>query len=286
MQLYALDDTFPVSACRAERGKDYICPECKSHVRVRAGVSRQIHFYHFRSSKNCRQNKKSLEHLQLQLKLFDLIGSVEAQIECPFPSIQRIADIAWHAQKIVFEVQCSSIPLDEAKERILDYQKIGYRVFWILHDKQFNKRLLSASENYLRTTPCYFSNMNKIGQGVVYDQFEVLKRGRRIFKGAPLIVTPMKIAPIVKTEILGQILPKIILNRLLSWPLHAKGDLLDRLLKEGILSASAKKMIVMESRLQKDKEESQPKILPLKKLLTNSYLSCLNWVLSKTGETN
>ena len=168
MQLFALENIYPVSASNAEKGKNYLCPECRSEVRVRGGPSRQTHFYHFRASKNCRQNQKSLEHLQLQLRLLDLIGTEEAQIECPFPTIERIADVAWHAQKIIFEVQCSPIPLQEAQQRTLDYQGQGYQVVWILHDKQFNKERLSASENYLRKLPCYFTNINKGRDGNVF----------------------------------------------------------------------------------------------------------------------
>ena len=281
MQLFALEGSCPVSATKAEKGKNYVCPECRSAVRVRGGLSRQTHFYHFRASKNCRQNQKSLEHLQLQLRLLDLIGGAEAQIECSFPAIQRIADVAWHARKIIFEVQCSPITLQEVEQRVLDYQKEGYRVVWILHDKQFNKGQLSASENYLRALPCYFTNINKTGEGIVYDQFEVLKAGRRVFKGAPLIVAPVKMIPIPKVEISSQILPKLLLNRLLAWQFYAKGDLLDRLLREGVLSPSAKKMIAIESGA--GKKENKIQRLSCLTLLAKSYLGALDWLLKKSG---
>src|SRR5581483_589437 len=276
MQLYALDGTSPVSSSSAEKGKNYLCPECKAQVRLRGGPSRQTHFYHYRPTKNCRQNQKSLEHLQMQLKLIDLIGCGEGHIECPFHEINRIADVAWHAKKIVFEVQCSPLSLEEAQTRTLDYQKTGYQILWILHDNQFNQQRLSAAESYLRTQFCYFTNINKIGEGIVYDQFEVLKRERRLFKGHPLAVSPVKILRLPKASLSTEHFPKILLRRLLNWKSYAKGDLLDRLLKEGIFSSSAKRMLIIESHLEKERKETL-KSLPLRTLLAKSYLAALNW---------
>lgn len=264
MQLYALDHTTPISATQALKGKDYLCPECRSTVRKREGDLRQAHFYHPSLPKQCRQHQKSLEHIHLQLKLFELLGS-DGQMECPFPSIKRIADVAWHAKKIVFEVQCSPISREEAQSRTLDYQKEGYTVLWILHDRQFNKKTLSASESYLRTTPCYFTNINKLGQGVVYDQFEVLKKSRRVFKGPSLTVFPTKIISIPHIDIQ---LPQLLLNR----KYCAQGDLLHRILND---PQSIKKMLYLENRTENKQR------LPLHKLLQRAYYALLNLILRK-----
>jgi competence protein CoiA len=185
MQLYALDQGKPLFASDAEKGKSYQCPECNAPVRVRGGPSRQIHFYHPVLPKKCRQHEKSQEHIRLQWKLFELFGPSESQIECPFPTIGRIADVVWHPKKLIFEIQCSPIPLEEVQCRILDYNLAGYEVVWILHDKQFNKKNLSAAEHFLRNIPCYFTNIDKTGFGIVYDQFEVIKNYKRMFKGPP-----------------------------------------------------------------------------------------------------
>lgn len=274
MQLYALDGHLPLSASGAEKGKSYTCPECGSLVRLRGGPSRQTHFYHLRVSKYCRQNQKSLEHLHLQLKLLDLLGEGEGQIECPFEGIGRIADVAWHTQKIVFEVQCSPISLKEVEERIFDYQRAGYTILWILHDKQFNKNQLSASEHLLRKNPCYYTNIDKMGEGVVYDQFEVLRDYRRVFKGPPLSVNPIEISLIPKITPPDKLFPKIILERLSTWKWFAKGDLLHRLLKEGNFSSAAKKMADLESFHSRGKISA--KRLPLGALLAKIYLFLLD----------
>ncbi len=278
MQLYALKGSNPIAAAKAERGKDYLCPECASTVRLRGGPSRQTHFYHLFLTKKCRQHQKSLEHLQLQLKLFELIGP-DAQIECPFPDIRRIADVAWHSKKIVFEIQRSPIPLEEAQSRNGDYQTAGYHVIWILHDKQFNKATLSAAESHLRTTPCYFTNIDKTGNGIIYDQFEVIKGIRRLFKGPPLKITPTKILSMPSIAAPDIALPHLLLDRLANWKCYAAGDLLHRILKEGNLCLSAKKMTAIEAHLNRENRIAHMQRLPTLELIAKSYRSIIDWAI-------
>lgn len=283
MQLYALENDFPIAASKAEKGKDYLCPECRTQVRARGGPSRQTHFYHPTLPKSCRQHQKSEEHLQLQLKLVTAIGT-GAQIEARFDTIQRIADVAWHTKKIVFEIQRSAISLEEVKERNLDYKKVGYEVIWILHDAQFNKRTLPAAENFLRTTPCYYTNIDKSGFGIVYDQFEVIEGNRRNFKGPPLSVTPEKIVAMPRIATPDIELPQILLSRLQNWKWYAQGDLLHRIIKENNLSVSAKKMLLIESqRKNLQKPEAAPR-LPIPILVKKCYLAVLDFLQCRIDE--
>jgi competence protein CoiA len=274
VQLYALDQTLPIAAAKAQKGRNYTCPECKAIVRLRGGASRQIHFYHPALPKTCRSHQKSLEHLQVQLQLLMHLGEDTAEIECPFPRIHRIADVAWHGPKIVFEIQCSPIPLVEVQNRIRDYATMGYATIWILHDKRFNQKSLSAAESYLRNSPCYFTNSDKTGRGIVYDQFEVIRDSRRLFKGPPLALSLSTISPLPTISLPDFPFPKILIERLKHWTWMAKGDLLDRMLKEGNLSQAAKNMIGIESRFQKKNST-----LPLSTLVKKSYLFLLDRLL-------
>lgn len=285
MQLYALDDATPVHAAGAEKGKNYLCPECRAPVRIRGGPSRQLHFYHLSAQRQCRQHQKSLEHLQMQLRLLTLIGTNNADVECPFPAIKRIADVAWHPRKIVFEIQCSPIPLEEAKGRTQDYRNADYEVIWILHDRQFNGRNLSASEIFLRTTSCYFTDIDKTGSGIIYDQFEVLKKSRRLFKGPKLPVVPTGIVPIASISAPEwKCWPSAASLRLLSWKYHTRGDLVDRLLKEGNFVQTAENMLSIEARLKKDSPKLEK--LPLKKLIAKCYQAALDWALKKISSSS
>jgi competence protein CoiA len=176
MQLYALEENTPILAIHASRHQNYCCPECGATVRLRGGKLRQFHFFHLRSQPFCKQHQKSLTHLQIQLHLKSLIPG--AFIEKQFPTIGRIADVAWEERKIIFEVQYSPISLEEVQKRNADYARCGYSVVWLLHDQQFNQRRLSSAETYLRQRPCYFVNGHKI-----YDQFEVIRDSKRIYRG-------------------------------------------------------------------------------------------------------
>jgi competence protein CoiA len=280
MQLYALDNTTPVLVDKAEKSKDYICPECLSPVRVRGGPSRQIHFYHLSLPKQCRQHEKSQEHIQLQLKLLNLIASADVQIECSFPKIRRIADVAWNSKKVVFEIQCSEISLGEAQCRVLDYVSIGYQVVWILHDKQFNQKNLSAAESFLRNIPCYFTNIDKTGYGIVYDQFEVLKDHQRLFKGPPLVVSLDLFSRMPTMTLPDATLPQTVLRRFTNWKCYMQGDLLHRLLKEGNLSNAVKKMLTVESQILEG-NAVRPNRLPLKRLIASSYRFVIDYLLKK-----
>jgi competence protein CoiA len=186
MQLYALDDKGEtVGARRAERQRDYFCFECGSEVRLRWGSHRQPHFYHISSHAICRQNQKGADHIKIQSYLINQLPWA-SEMECPFPTIRRIADVAWHSQRIVFEIQCSPINRGELLARNRDYLQEGWTVIWILHDKRYNQKRLSDAEMALGTLPKYFTNIDQWGRGIIYDQFDQCVDGQRMKKMAPL----------------------------------------------------------------------------------------------------
>lgn len=188
MQYYALEHNIPILAADAKKGTIYSCPECRHDLRLRSGPHRQPHFYHVKRHPDCSQHQKSLTHIQIQKIVGSLLPPSEAVLEKPFQEINRIADVAWESKKIVYEIQCSSISLEEAQSRCRDYESLGYLPVWILHDRRYNRRKLSAAENYLRTKLCYFTNINEKGFGEIYDQQDHCKGYRRIFKGVRLPV--------------------------------------------------------------------------------------------------
>lgn len=185
MQFFALDGNHPILASSAQKQKDYSCPECNTVVRIRSGPHRQVHFYHTKKQRFCRQHKKSLTHLNIQRLLQSLLSSEEVFLEYRFPEIGRIADVFWRDAKIVFEVQCSPISAQEAKERCQDYKHLGLTPVWILHDQRYNRFFCSEAELFLRNEICYFTN----GKNFFYDQIEIFRKAKRIFKGFPLKVS-------------------------------------------------------------------------------------------------
>jgi competence protein CoiA len=236
MQLYGLDGKLLVPAAQAEPGKNYRCPECGGEIRLKSRGNIQPHFFHLYKTKDCLRAQRSSEHLELQLYIQKLLPG--SQLECHFPEIGRIADVAWPTGKTIFEIQYSSISEKEAKKRCSDYERLGFRIVWVLHEKQFNKKILSRAEAFLRKKTCYYSNMNQAGKGIIYDQFELVNHRLRRFKSKPLRVNlshPSLMSLSLKDA------PHSIKARAKSWPLYHEGDLVDHFLDGGLAWTSVEK---------------------------------------------
>lgn len=229
MQLFALDNEgHLVFAEKANKHQDYFCLECQQIVRLRGGYHRHTHFYHLSATYHCRQNGKSMAHLQTQFFIQGLLPDGECGLECRFDAINRIADVVWWPKKIIFEIQCSPISAAEVVQRNRDYQSEGYQVVWILHEKKFNKFRLTAAEDLLQDFPHYFTNIDLYGIGKIYDQYSLILDGMRKRSLPELEVDVRQPKEIVKGE------PKhssLILRRY-QWPIHFEGDFLDQLLKK------------------------------------------------------
>ncbi|MFN0065944.1 MAG: competence protein CoiA [Chlamydiales bacterium] len=168
-----------VQATEASRGLNYTCPECGGVVRLRGGQHRQLHFYHLHPPRECRQSGKSLMHLHMQLRLQKIISPEKSVIEHPFPSIGRIADVVWPAEKLLFEVQCSPISADELTARNRDYASINYRVIWLFWDRRFNKKRLAPALLSMKETPYYYFTD---GKNIIYDQYRQFRTPINILK--------------------------------------------------------------------------------------------------------
>lgn len=229
MQLYALDSERQLTSARgAVRQTNYYCLECQQLVRLRGGVRRRRHFYHLEPTPDCRQHQKGLVHLQLQWHFLQQLPVGDCQLEKPFNAIHRIADVAWLSQKIIFEIQCSPISAEEVIARNRDYQKLGWSVIWILHDRRYNQTRLSAAEMALRSSPHFFSNMDSDGIGIIYDQFDICKNGRRHERLPPLPID-LREPPSTVQE---QLYPLSLLShRAKYWKYFFKDDLMNLFLQ-------------------------------------------------------
>lgn len=147
-----------------------------------------------------------------------------AQTEKNFTEIGRIADLVYFPQKIIYEIQCSSIELEEAIQRNKDYASIGFQVIWIFHDRHFNKSFVPPAELYLRKRGAYYTSFTPQGYGFFYDQLDFFDGALRIYKGKPIVLKnffPKRISRIPFTY------PRILKKRLRNSPLHLPGDLAD-----------------------------------------------------------
>lgn len=223
MQLFALNEQNQVvQAHEAAKRQNYICIECQDPLRVRGGEIRQAHFYHVRPNQKCSLHKKSLRHLQVQWRLRQSIGPSDCQLERPFPSVKRIADVVWTSEKVVFEVQCSPITAAEVLQRNRDYGSLGYCVVWVLHDSRYNQWRVTAAENALRGSPHYFTDIDRNGEGAIYDQYAYIHLGVRREVGG---ILPVDILGIKRGYSCSLPMPRVLRERVEKWPICFSGDL-------------------------------------------------------------
>lgn len=227
MQLYALDvDGALIFAEVAEKQRDYYCRECRGVIRLRSGFYRR-HFYHLQPTHSCVSSGKSMAHLQAQYYLLRQLPPDEGQMECQFPSIGRIADVAWLPRKIIFEIQCSPISADEVRQRNEDYASEGFQVIWILHDTRFNQKRLCAAEDILKMHTHYFTNIDDEGGGGLYDQFSLIYRGMRNHTLDPLFIDIACLKKTPDNKLLTPFTPQMIKMRQQCWAFYCAEDLLD-----------------------------------------------------------
>ncbi len=244
MQIYGIDEEKLILASDAIKQKNYLCPECFQLIRVKNGLHRRNHFFHLTANRSCNQHRKDLTHLAVQRAIITKLPQGETSQEHPFVEIHRIADVAWIPKKLIFEIQCSPITLQELKARNRDYESLGYTVIWILHQKTFNRRKLSATENYLKDKTFYYTSINSQGAGTIYDQFNIIHNGIRMYKSFPIDIRidfPQKSS--IKTP-----LPKALLGKSYTF----QNDLISRIRER---SEYAQWMLDLESRYEKKRQK-------------------------------
>lgn len=260
MQLYAFDGNDRlISAKDALKQIDYFCPECRGLVHLRGGFHRQNHFYHLEAVHACRQSGKSLEHINVQLFFLKVLPQGDCVLEQHFTGINRIADVVWTSRQLVFEIQCSSISHSEVLARNRDYERLGYEVVWILHDRRFNQKRLTAAEYFLHGLPHYFTNISERGEGHIYDQFSLLEGGLRLHpsKAFPVDVSAPK-HYVASSAGGAELTFELVKLRLQNKALYFTRDLVDHYLN---LNAEAEAEGCIQAALRI--EENNRKLLPV-----------------------
>lgn len=298
MQIYALDSSSVlIFADDANKHQDYQCVECYQTIRLRRGLHRKAHFYHVVPNRTCKQHAKGMPHLMLQQYLKNIMPQGEVELECQFETIGRIADVAWHPKRLVYEIQCSPISAEEVMKRNENYASMGYQVVWIFHDERYNQHRLSAAEDFLRDQPHYFSDMNAEGEGKIYDQFSMIINGRRVRRLPILPIDPslpkfLKFPNVLKGMV--NKLPFILHRRANMWPVFFSGDTIDSCINfEGQSSNHTDNQ--KELVLQLQELSSQQGRLPIVHLWKNRkqlfqeyvlrpYLSLIKLILERASE--
>ena len=178
MQLFALDqENQLIHAISANKKFTYYCPECKSLMGTKQGDNRRAHFFHMEGAKECHHNGKSLEHFEVQECIARYVKG--ALLERRFEEIGRVADVYLEERRTVVEIQYSPISYEEIEKRTADYESLGLKVIWILHVKTFYRQMVTPAELYLKDREHYFTDIDKRGKGLIFDQLSDLTGGIR-----------------------------------------------------------------------------------------------------------
>lgn len=228
MQLYALDSQGRlVHAMQAAKGVDYRCAECDGAIRLRGGVIFRRHFWHIQGG-SCRQNGKGIDHLAMQQWLLQQLPDGQAEMERPFSTIGRIADIAWAEKRLVIEVQCSQMSAEEAICRTKDYEKAGWQLIWMLDRRRYKGFGMTELEAALQKQPHYYFELTRTRKIALYD---LLQR-----KDGSLLEMALKsfssLFQVDRIEI-DSLWPERFKMRLAQWPIHLEGDFITQYHSEG-----------------------------------------------------
>ena len=117
-----------------ERNPDYVCPECKQTVILKAGEIKIAHFAHKVKSDCLYAINETLAHLTAKRLFCDGLRSRGIRAEVEFTIGDQRADVAaWTPknQLFVIEVQHTSLPVSELSSRVKKYRAKGIPQLWV-----------------------------------------------------------------------------------------------------------------------------------------------------------
>jgi competence protein CoiA len=218
MNLFAFNENGElIQADRVLSKGNFFCLECLQSMGLRSGLNRRAHFYHYSPSAGCRQQGKTMKHLMTQLCIKEFLQNA-AILEKRFPAIGRIADVVWEVEKIVFEVQCSPISVEEFFERTEQYRQMGYETVWILHLDRFEKEIYGVR---FATVTHYFTDIDDRGKGKIIDILPLAKNHGGWISKEVSIQNPYKMSTIPHSKNF----PQKLQHRMRHWSIGFQGDL-------------------------------------------------------------
>lgn len=124
-----------IYAWNAERGRYYICPECRHKVICRHGQYKQPYFAHT-DHQHDHGGPETAEHVKGKKQLFDWLTSQgwQVEIEHYLGQIQQRPDIMAQrdGQRLIIEFQCSPLSVERLAIRNNGYRQIGIPFYWYL----------------------------------------------------------------------------------------------------------------------------------------------------------
>lgn len=113
--------------------QNFVCPACRSAVRLKNGKVMRPHFAHVSLDKcDFYSENESSEHLQLKAALYHAVSRTEqVVVEKVLPDLHQVADLFVN-DNLALEVQCSRLSEQRLFQRTKAYQSHGIQVLWLL----------------------------------------------------------------------------------------------------------------------------------------------------------
>jgi competence protein CoiA len=137
--LVAEVDSQRIEAAEAAKGGMFLCPNCKQPLILKQGRIVIAHFAHKPPTYCTWSQGETRAHLEAKHHIRDVLVSrgTKAEVEVVVPILpgnDRRADVmAWskNGQSLAFELQHSSIGIDEIERRAFAYARAGIAQIWI-----------------------------------------------------------------------------------------------------------------------------------------------------------
>lgn len=132
-----LGTTGLMTADKADKQCNYVCPGCQTPVTVKKGRLKQAHFAHT-SLQKCQAlaEGESAVHLLGKLAMVDFFESIGGRVvlEPWLPEIQQRPDllVTFDNRQVAIEFQCAPISVERVQRRTAGFAKLGLEVVWIL----------------------------------------------------------------------------------------------------------------------------------------------------------
>ncbi len=134
--------------------KNFYCPLCREHVKLKLGTKRQWHFAHSANS-NCEYvyKRETMYHLKGKKQLYDWFKeqAVDVALEVYLPLIKQRPDLLlrYDGKLYAIEYQCTPIEPHLLIKRTKGYKQIGITPLWILGGNRLKRH--SATTFSLKT---------------------------------------------------------------------------------------------------------------------------------------
>lgn len=139
-----------MTADKADKQRNYVCPGCQNPVTVKKGRLKQAHFAHT-SLQKCQAlaEGESAVHLLGKLAMVDFFEGIGGRVvlEPWLPEIQQRPDllVTFDNRQVAIEFQCAPISAERVQRRTAGFAKLGLDVVWVLGLTYQQRKLQQAT---------------------------------------------------------------------------------------------------------------------------------------------